>query len=84
LIALDLKGVAVATGAACSSGAVEPSPVLVALGMGPQRARGSIRWSLSKLTTAEDIEYTLGVVPEAVARLRDISPSWRKVPVASR
>jgi cysteine desulfurase len=84
LIALDLKGVAVATGAACSSGAIEPSPVLLALGMGPQRARGSIRWSLSKLTTAEEIEYALSVVPEAVARLRDISPSWKRVPVATR
>src|SRR4051812_35263594 len=84
LIALDLKGVAVATGAACSSGAVEPSPVLVALGMGPQRARGSIRWSLSKLTTPEDIDYTLSVVPDAVARLRDISPSWKRVPAATR
>ena len=83
LISLDLKGVAVATGAACSSGAVEPSPVLLALGMGPQRARGSIRWSLSKLTTAEEIEYVLSVVPAAVARLREISPTWRKT-VASR
>lgn len=83
LIALDLKGVAVATGAACSSGAIEPSPVLLALGLGAQRARGSIRWSLSKLTTAEDIEYALSVAPEAVARLREISPTWRKT-VASR
>ena len=77
MISLDLKDVAVATGAACSSGAIEPSPVLLALGMGEQRARGSIRWSLSKLTTAEDIEYVLSVVPEAVARLREISPTWR-------
>jgi cysteine desulfurase len=84
LISLDLKGVAVATGAACSSGAIEPSPVLLALGMGPQRARGSIRWSLSKLTTAEDVEYALSVVPDAVARLREISPSWKRVPVAVR
>lgn len=84
LIALDLKGVAVATGAACSSGAIEPSPVLMALGMGPQRARGSIRWSLSKLTTPEDIDHVLGVVPEAVARLREISPTWQRVPAATR
>ncbi|HSE49865.1 MAG TPA: cysteine desulfurase family protein [Terriglobales bacterium] len=84
LIALDLKGVAVATGAACSSGAIEPSPVLLALGLGAQRARGSIRWSLSKLTTAEDIEYALTVVPEAVARLREISPTWRRAPAATR
>jgi len=82
LIALDLKGVAVATGAACSSGAIEPSHVLMALGMGPQRARGSIRWSLSKLTTAEDVEYALSVAPEAVARLREISPTWRKAVVS--
>lgn len=82
LIALDLKGVAVATGAACSSGAIEPSHVLLALGMGPQRARGSIRWSLSKLTTAEDIDYALSVAPQAVARLREISPTWRRAVVS--
>ena len=83
LIALDLKGVAVATGAACSSGAIEPSHVLMALGMGPQRARGSIRWSLSKLTTADEIEHVLALVPETVARLREISPTYKKK-VASR
>jgi len=84
LIALDLKGVAVATGAACSSGAIEPSHVLMALGMGDQRARGSIRWSLSKLTTAEDIDHALSVLPEAVARLREISPTWKRIPAVTR
>lgn len=83
LIALDLKGVAVATGAACSSGAIEPSHVLMALGMGPQRARGSIRWSLSKLTTEDEVDYVLSVVPEVVGRLREISPTWKK-PAAAR
>ncbi len=84
LIALDLKGVAVATGAACSSGAIEPSHVLMALGMGPQRARGSIRWSLSKLTTADEIDHVLSLVPATVARLREISPTYKNRAVLSR
>ncbi len=78
VIALDLKGVAVSGGAACSSGAVAPSHVLAAMGLRPERARASIRFSLGKQTTEADIDAALTLIPEAVNRLRDLSPSYRK------
>lgn len=78
VIALDLKGLAVSSGAACSSGAIEPSHVLLAMGLSQQRARSSIRFSLGKQTTDEDIDFALKVVPETVARLREISPLHHK------
>lgn len=78
VIALDLKGLAVSTGAACSSGAIEPSHVLTAMGLSPDRARGSIRFSFGKQNTAEDVEFALSLVPEVVARLREISPVYKK------
>jgi len=77
VIALDLKGLAVSTGAACSSGAIEPSHVLIAMGLRPDQARASLRFSLGKQTTVEEIDYALALVPEAVARLRELSPSYR-------
>ncbi|HUO25421.1 MAG TPA: cysteine desulfurase family protein [Candidatus Aquilonibacter sp.] len=79
VIALDLKGLAVSTGAACSSGAIEPSHVLVAMGMPPGRARASVRFSLGKQNTAEDVEFALELVPEAVARLRQLSTAHKSV-----
>jgi cysteine desulfurase len=78
VIALDLKGLAVSTGAACSSGAIEPSHVLVAMGLRPDQARASIRFSLGKQTKAEDIDFALWLVPETVARLRELSPSYKR------
>jgi cysteine desulfurase len=78
VIALDLKGLAVSTGAACSSGAIEPSHVLVAMGLRPDQARASIRFSLGKQTMAEDVDFALALVPETVARLRELSPVYRK------
>ncbi|HLV86190.1 MAG TPA: cysteine desulfurase family protein [Candidatus Sulfotelmatobacter sp.] len=78
VIALDLKGLAVSTGAACSSGAIEPSHVLVAMGLRPDQARSSIRFSLGKQTSEADIDFALTLVPEAVARLRAISPRYAK------
>jgi cysteine desulfurase len=78
LIALDLKGVAVSTGSACSSGSTEPSPVLVAMGLSKELVRGSIRFSLSRYTTKEEIDYALSVLPEAVERLRRVSPLYRQ------
>jgi cysteine desulfurase len=68
VIALDLKGLAVSTGAACSSGAIEPSHVLTAMGLRPDRAKSSIRLSLGKQNTAEDVDFALGLIPETVAR----------------
>jgi cysteine desulfurase len=78
VIALDLKGLAVSSGAACSSGAIEPSHVLLAMGLPRARARCSLRISLGKQTTEEDIAFALTVIPEAVARLREISPAYGK------
>lgn len=78
VIALDLKGLAVSSGAACSSGAIEPSHVLLAMGLAHQRARSSIRFSLGKQSTRQDIDFALGMVPATVARLREISPAYRK------
>src|SRR5437899_1807087 len=82
VIALDLKGLAVSTGAACSSGAIEPSHVLIAMGLRPDQARASIRFSLGKQTTEADIDFALGLVPETIARLRAISPKYSKQVVA--
>jgi cysteine desulfurase len=78
VIALDLKGLAVSTGAACSSGTIEPSHVLTAMGLRSARARASIRFSLGKQNTAEDIEIALALVPETIARLRELSPDYGK------
>jgi len=81
VIALDLKGLAVSTGAACSSGAIEPSHVLTAMGLSPDRARASIRFSLGKENTPEEVEFALGLVPETVARLRELSPVYNRTAV---
>jgi cysteine desulfurase len=78
LINLDMRGVAVSTGSACSSGSLEPSPVILALGRDEELARGSIRFSIGKDTTAEDIEYVLEVLPRAVENLRRLSPLYQK------
>jgi cysteine desulfurase len=78
VIALDLKGLAVSSGAACSSGAIEPSHVLLAMGLSHQRARSSIRFSLGKQTTQQDLDFAVQVVPETIARLREISPMYHK------
>ncbi len=71
VIALDLKGLAVSTGAACSSGAIEPSHVLTAMGLPSETARASLRFSLGKQNTPEDIQFALDLVPQTVARLRE-------------
>jgi cysteine desulfurase len=83
VISLDLKGLSVSTGAACSSGAIEPSHVLTAMGLTGDQARGSIRFSLGKQNTSEDIDFALQRVPEVVAKLRELSPTYRK-PAISR
>lgn len=74
VIALDLQGIACSTGAACSSGAIEPSHVLLAIGLSPDDARSSLRFSLGRHTTSEDIDYAISVIPAAVERLRSLSP----------
>jgi cysteine desulfurase len=73
LIALDMQGIAASFGAACQSGATEPSHVLLAMGLSPGEARSSLRLSLSRLTTAEEIDRALTIIPAAVARLRSLA-----------
>jgi cysteine desulfurase len=84
VITLDLKGLAVSTGAACSSGAIEPSHVLTAMGLLPDRARASIRFSLGKQNTSGDVDFATQLLPASVERLRELSPLYnRKSPVPS-
>jgi cysteine desulfurase len=78
VIALDLKGLSVSGGSACQSGATEPSHVLTAMGLSPARARASIRLSLSRLSTEAEIDTALTLIPTAVSRLRELSPTWHK------
>lgn len=73
LIALDLKGLSVSAGSACQSGATEPSHVLTAMGLSRARARASIRISLSRLNTLDEISRALEIIPEAVTRLRSLA-----------
>jgi cysteine desulfurase len=74
LISLDLRGVAVSTGSACSSGTLEPSPVIRALGRNDELARGAIRFSFGKDNTEQDVDYVLEVLPLVVEKLRALSP----------
>jgi len=78
VIALDLKGLACSTGAACSSGAVEPSHVLTAIGLPAAEARASLRFSLGRHSTAAEIDAALELIPAAVAQLRQLSPSYKR------
>jgi cysteine desulfurase len=73
LIALDLQGIAASFGAACQSGATEPSHVLIAMGLTAAEARSSLRLSLSRLTTKEEIDRALEIIPAAVAHLRSLT-----------
>ncbi|MGB6876944.1 MAG: cysteine desulfurase family protein [Candidatus Acidiferrales bacterium] len=78
VIALDLQGVQCSTGAACSSGAILPSHVLRAIGLPRDEAKSTLRFSLGRFSTPEDINYALEVVPPVIERLRAISPTYRK------
>ncbi len=74
LINLDMQGIAVSTGSACSSGSLEPSPVIRSLGRNDELARGAIRFSFGKDNTLEDVEYALEILPKAVQNLRKLAP----------
>ncbi len=74
VIRLDLEGIAVSTGSACSSIKLEPSPVLLAIGLKPQEAHGSLRISLGRWTTEKEINYLIKILPKVVKKLREISP----------
>ena len=76
LLDLDAKGISASTGSACSSGSLEPSHVLMALGLSHEMAHGSLRMTLGRGTTDEQIDYVLEVLPEIVARRRSMSPLW--------
>jgi cysteine desulfurase len=78
LINLDMQGVAVSTGSACSSGSLEPSPVIRAIGRNDELARGAIRFSFGKDNTSEEVDYVLEVLPRAVDNLRRLSPLYQK------
>jgi cysteine desulfurase len=81
LMQLDMNGVSASTGSACSSESLEASHVLLAIGLKPQEAHGSLRLSLGKYTTNEDVDYVLEVVPKSVERLMEISPfkkGWKQ------
>lgn len=76
LLLLDAKGVAASSGSACTSGSLDPSHVLLALGRPHEVAHGSLRLSLSEYNTAEEIDYILEVLPNIISYLRDMSPVW--------
>jgi cysteine desulfurase len=78
-ISLDLKGIAVSTGSACSSGATEPSHVLVALGLDAETGRGTIRFSFGRDNDEEDVDQVVRVLPELVGKLRQLSPRAREI-----
>jgi len=83
VIALDLQGIACSTGAACSSGAVGPSHVLLAIGLSPDEARSSLRVSLGRTTTSEEIDMAIAAIPQAVERLRVLSPLSANVAISA-
>ena len=74
LLRLDMMGVAASSGSACTSGSLDPSHVILALGESYEKAHGSIRFTLGKDTTKKDIDYVLDVLPKIVEDLRAISP----------
>jgi cysteine desulfurase len=76
LLMLDYNGICASSGSACTSGSLDPSHVLLALGLKHEVAHGSLRLSIDESTTDEDIDYILEVVPKVVKRLRDMSPLW--------
>jgi cysteine desulfurase len=78
ILSLDLKSVAVASGSACTSGTLEPSHVLSAMGIAPEIAQGAIRFSFGRDNTMEDVEYVAGILPDIVNRLRSMSPLYAK------
>ena len=79
LLSLDLSGICGSSGSACTSGSLDPSHVLLAIGLPHEIAHGSLRLSLSEYNTSDDVEYILKTIPPIIERLRDMSPVWEKI-----
>lgn len=77
LLNLSLRGIAVSSGSACSSDSLQPSHVLLAMGVPAEYAHGTLRFSLSKYTTKEEIDYTIEALVEIIGKLRELSPLWK-------
>ena len=84
LLMLDMHGIAASSGSACTSGSLDPSHVLLSLGLPHEIAHGSLRLSLSKYTTDEEIDHILARVPEVVTYLRNMSPVWEDLTTGKR
>jgi cysteine desulfurase len=84
VIAMDLRGIACSTGSACSSGSLEPSHVLSAIGLKPDQARASIRFSLGRFNTNDDVDAALKILPAVVEQLRVVSPHYRSPAISSK
>ncbi|MHC1748372.1 MAG: cysteine desulfurase NifS [Cellulosilyticaceae bacterium] len=78
LLLLDMNGIAASSGSACTSGSLDPSHVLLALGLPHEKAHGSVRFTLSDQTTEEEIDYVLEKLPQIVQRMRDMSPLYEE------
>jgi cysteine desulfurase len=77
LLMLDMNGIAASSGSACTSGSLDPSHVLLALGLPHEVAHGSVRLTLGDDTTDEDVDYVLKILPEVAKKLRFMSPLWK-------
>jgi cysteine desulfurase len=77
LLDLDSAGISASTGSACSSGSLDPSHVLLAIGLDHEHAHGSLRMTVGDLTTEEDIDYVLETLPGIIKRRREMSPLWK-------
>ena len=78
MLMLDLNGIAASSGSACTSGSLDPSHVLLAIGLKHETAHGSLRLTIGDATTDEDIDYVLAELPPIVQRLRDMSPLYKE------
>lgn len=84
LLKLDLAGIAASSGSACTTGSLDPSHVLLALGLPHEVAHGSLRLSINEETTEEDVDYILEVIPKIVDQLRNMSPMWDRIQKAEK